>query len=112
MSGQPQGASAGDGYARAGFVCGLVSFSAALIAGLLASGVVPGGTSGEGMLLLIAATLVALVGLLASAAGLRSRSRRQMAIAGMILALIPMAFLALALLVIYLSWSRCAPSCI
>jgi hypothetical protein len=64
------------------------------------------------MLLLIAATLVALVGLFVSAAGLRSQSRRQMAIAGMILSLIPMMFLALALLVIYLSWSRCAPSCI
>ncbi|HLJ81905.1 MAG TPA: hypothetical protein VKT52_10495 [Ktedonobacterales bacterium] len=108
----PRAQPRGDGLVRAGFVCGLISLTAALLGGLFASGVVSDLTSGEGMLLLVGALPVALVGLLLSGAGYSSTSRRRLARAGIAFSLIVVSLFLLALLVVYLSWSACQPSCI
>jgi hypothetical protein len=69
-------------------------------------------SSGEELLLLIAAFPVALVGLMLSIAGRHSTSRRRLALAGTVLSFIAILPLFVALLVVYLSWSRCSPSCL
>lgn len=102
----------GAGLALAGFLCSLTSLIAAVLAGIFASGAVAGLTSGEGVLLLVAAFPVALVGLILSVLGRHSTSRRGLAIAGAVLSPIFLVFLFVAVLVIYLSWTSCSPSCL
>lgn len=104
--------SRGGGPARAGFLCGLTSLAIALVAGVFASGAVPGLTSGEGMLLLLASLPVALAGLLLSALGLRTPARRRQALTGITVSLLALLPFLLGVLVIYLSWSRCQPDCL
>jgi hypothetical protein len=100
------------GLAVAGFVCGLLSVMASLLAALLASGALPGGTSGEGLLVLIAAGAVAFVGLPLSFLGRHSTSRRRWALPGMVFSALTLILLALVLVMTYLSWSTCANSCV
>ena len=120
VSGQPILRSGSDGPSsaahrqpRAAFLCGLASLIAAFVAGLLAVPVIPGGTSGEAMLLLIFVALpLAAVSLGLAAFGSRSSGRRSLLIVGALLALVVLVTVGLVVLVVYLSWSRCAPSCI
>jgi hypothetical protein len=98
--------------AVAGFACGLGSLLAALLAGFLASGAVPAGTSGEGVLLLLAALPVALVGLVLSFQGRRSTSRWAWALVGVFLSGIVVGGFVLTMVLLYVSWSSCHSSCI
>lgn len=121
------------GVARAGFVCGLISASASLLAGLnflaqyllifnyrlhifadnhFPGGTQPGLTSGEVVLLILAAFPVALVGLSLSILGRRSTSRRRLARAGIILSLIALIPFCILVVVLYMLFSYCsAHSC-
>ena len=104
----------GAGPALAGFLCGLVSFSALVVGVLVIGGAVPGVTGdaiGAGVVLIVAAFPVALVGLILSIRGRHSLSRRWLAIAGMVLSVL---VLVLSLLVtvwlaaFWASWSNCS----
>lgn len=99
------------GVALAGFVCGVVSFIASMLAGLdyvvaiaairySPGAATPGLSSGEVVLLIVGSFPLALVGLVLSMMGRRSTSRRRLAIAGTVLsliALVPFAVLAVVL---------------
>jgi hypothetical protein len=102
----------GSGKAFAGFLCGLGSLSAALLAGLFISGALPGRSISEGLLLLIATIPLALIGFGLSVRGRHSRSRRRLALAGIILSCVPLTFFAIAALAVILGWTLCAPSCL
>ena len=119
----------GAGPALAGFLCALVSVVASLVALVLASdtsvsgyaplvrrlgsalqrlhyAVVPGATSGEGMLLFTAAFLVALVGFSLSLGGRRSPSRRPLAVSGLLLSALVVVCFCLILVVLSIGWSQ------
>lgn len=119
----------GAGQALAGFLCALVSVVASLVAEVLASdtsmsglvprewrlgpalqrlhyAVVPGATSGEGMLLFTAAFLVALVGFSLSFSGRRSPSRRRLAVSGLLLSALVVVCFCLILVLFYIGWSQ------
>lgn len=102
----------GDRLALAGFVCGLVSLGAGLLAGLLAIQAIPDGSSGEALLLLIAMVPVEVVGLALSILGRHAPSRRGLARAGMVLTATPLVLFVLVVILVILSWVRCAPHCI
>ena len=69
----------GEGQALAGFVCGLVSVGASLLAGLLAIKAIPGGSSGEALLLLLGMVPVEVAGFALSIWGCHAPSRRGLA---------------------------------
>jgi hypothetical protein len=71
----------GASQALAGFLCGLASFSAALLGSFCAYDLVRGYSSGEGVLLIVGSSPVALAGLRLSIGGRHSISRRWLAIA-------------------------------
>lgn len=132
----PQGPSAhaarsdrGAGPALAGFLCALVSVVASLVALVLAGepsmldtvpllrrlgpalqrlhdAVVPGASSGEGMLLFTAAFLVAVVGFSLSLSGRRSPSRRRFAVSGMLLSVLVIVCFCLILVVVSIGMSQ------
>lgn len=112
----------GAGAALVGFVCGLASCAASLLAAAIFAlwlfTTFTGRGQGSGpslsvlLLLLIAACPVALVGLILSIAGWRSVTRRRMARAGVIFSIIALLPFILAIAIVILSWSRCAPGCI
>jgi hypothetical protein len=102
----------GDGPALAGFVCGLASVGAALLAGLLAVAAIPGGSSGEALLLLLGMVPVAVAGLALSIRGRHAPTRRGLARAGIALSATPLGLFALVAVLVILSWVRCAPSCV
>jgi len=72
----------------------------------LHDGVVPGATSGEGMLLFTAAFLVALVGFKLCLGGRRSPTRRPLAVSGMLLSSLVVVCFCLILVVLYISFSQ------
>jgi hypothetical protein len=72
----------------------------------LHSAVVPGATSGEGMLLFTAAFLVAVVGFSLSLGGRRSPSRRALAVSGLFLSSLVVVCFFLILVVLYIGWSQ------
>ncbi|HEX5441941.1 MAG TPA: hypothetical protein VFW76_13715 [Ktedonobacterales bacterium] len=108
--------------ALAGFLCGLASCAASLFAAaifalsllttFMGRGQGPGPSLSVLLLLLIAACPVALVGLILSIAGWRSVSRHGRARAGAILSFIALLPFILAIVIVIVSWSRCAPGCI
>ena len=97
---------------RAAFWCGLASAGAALLAGLFYVGWPPGASSGEAMLLLIFGAFP--LGVLGLALALRRRAAGRSAIvaAGAALALVTLVVVLLVLALVWLSWSRCASSCV
>src|SRR5262249_29335770 len=99
---------------HAGLVVGAASFLTAVLAAILASGLLPSRSSGEGMLLFIFVSLpLALLALRFSLGSRRSTGqRRRIETLGITFALIALLAVALALLVVYIGWSLCAPSCI
>jgi hypothetical protein len=92
----------GAGLAIAGFLCGLGSIIALILAFIFGVGAVPGFSSSEGALLLVATFPVALVGIILSYLGRQSTSRRGLASAGMILSVTTMdlSFLGVVLLLL------------
>jgi hypothetical protein len=68
--------------------------------------VVPGATSGEGMLLFTAAFLVAVVGFSLSLSGRRSTSRRRFAVSGMLLSALVVVCFCLTVVLLYIDWSH------
>jgi hypothetical protein len=112
----------GAGAALAGFVCGLASCAASLLAAAIFAlsmvstfagrGQGPGPSLSVLLLLLIAACPVALVGLILAIAGWRSVTRRRMARAGVILSFIALLPFILAIVIVVIGWARCAPGCI
>jgi hypothetical protein len=72
----------------------------------LHSAVVPGATSGEGMLFFTAASLVAVVGFSRSLGGRRSPSRRPLAVSGMLLSSLVVVCFCLILVALYIGWSQ------
>jgi hypothetical protein len=97
---------------RAAFWCGVASAAAALLAGLFYLGWPPGASSGEAMLLLIfGAFPLGVVGL-ALALRRRAASRSALVAAGAALALLTLVVVLLVVALVWLSWSRCASSCI
>jgi|SRR6516225_4425664 hypothetical protein len=96
----------------AAFWCGLASAAAALLAGLFYLGWPPGATSGESMLLLIfGAFPLALAGL-TLALWRRASGRRALVAAGAALALLTLVVVLLVVALVWLSWTRCAGSCL
>ncbi len=110
--------------ALAGFLCGLGSFIASVLASLnfsaglfltffVSSGAEPGLSIGEVVLLLIVAFPVALVGLVLSVRGRHSTSRRRLARAGMIFSFLALVPFLVVLVVVSLTWTYCSiHSCI
>jgi len=107
--------------ARSGFVFGLISAVVTLFASLnflvplfFYSRVqnLPILSSGEVVLLLIAMTPVAMIGLALSLAGWRSTTRQRQAVAGVALSVFALVPFFLAVIVIIISWTACRPSCI
>ncbi len=119
----------GAGPALAGFLCALVSVVASLVALVLAGdvnlfsnaplvwrlgpalqrlhdAVVPGATSGEGMLLFTAASLVAVVGFSLSLGGRRSTSRRSLAVSGMLLSALVVVCFSVILVLLSIAWAQ------
>jgi hypothetical protein len=78
---------------KAAFWCGLASATAALLAGLFYLGWPPGATSGEAMLLLVFGAF-------------------PLGVVGLALALLTLVVVLLVVALVWLSWSRCASSCI
>ncbi|HKV83397.1 MAG TPA: hypothetical protein VJN88_02500 [Ktedonobacterales bacterium] len=98
---------------RAGFLCALASFIVALIAAFFATGIIPGRTSGEAMLLLIFVTSpLAFAGFLLSIRDSRRSGRRGLPTAGIYVALFVLLSAILVVALVYLSWTRCANSCV
>jgi hypothetical protein len=109
-------AAPGARLARAGFLCGLISFIVAFGAGLeyliataysrhTPGASTPGPTSGEIVLLILGAAPVALVGLVLSLAGHPFTARRGLARAGLVLslcALVPVAVLMVVFIQLYI----------
>jgi hypothetical protein len=102
----------GEGQALAGFVCGLVSVGASLLAGLLAIEAIPGGSSGEALLLLLGMVPVEVAGFALSIWGCHAPSRRGLARTGIVLSATPLVLFVLVVFLVILSWVRCAPSCV
>lgn len=109
------------GLARSGFVFGLISAAVTLFASLNflfslffydLSLKLPVLSSGEVVLLLIAMTPVAMIGMTLSVAGWRSTTRHRQAVAGAAFSAFALAPFVLAILVIIISWTACQPSCI
>jgi hypothetical protein len=98
----------GRGLALAGFWCGLGAFIASVLAGISATSGVPGMSSGEGLLLAIAALPLALAGVILSFLGRKSTSRRGLAIAGLVFSLLFIGLFCLGAAVIEVSWSLCS----
>lgn len=98
----------------AGFYCALASFLAALWTAMFYLGVIPGRTSGEAMLLLTFLALpLSFVGLGLSLRRWRTTTRRNPATAiGSAIALVVLVSILLVILAVYLSWTRCANSCV
>ena len=96
------------GLARAGFICGLISFLAGLLAALLTFGYIPGGSSGEAMLLLIFIVLpLSLVGLVLLFSGRRSASKRGLVSAGIAVAAVALLGTCFVLVAVAIAWSSC-----
>lgn len=102
----------GAGPALAGLICAVVSIVATVTGAAFAVGLVPGPTSGEGLLMMLGAFVLALVGLFLSLAGCHSTSRHTQAVVGLVLSCCGLAPFVLALVVTAIGWARCAPSCI
>ena len=107
----------GAGVALAGFLCGLVSFSALVVGVLVISGRVPGVTGdalGAGVVLVVAEFPVALVGLILSIRGRHSTSRRRLASAGWllsVLALVP-SLLYIVEIFVFIFTFKCSQPCL
>lgn len=102
----------GAGKALAGLICAVASILATLTGAAFAAGFVPDRTSGEGLLVMLGAFVLALVGLFLSLAGRHSTSRRRHAVTGIVLSCIGLAPFVLAITVTAIGWIRCAPHCI
>lgn len=109
------------GSARSGFIFGLISSVVTLFASLNflfalfffdVSQRLPVLSSGEVVLLLIAMTPVAMIGLFVSAAGWRSTTRHRQAVAGVALSVFALVPFFMAILVIVVSWTACQPHCL
>ncbi len=109
------------GVARAGFLCGLISAIVTVLAAFSflfslffypLSQELPVLSSGEVVLLLIAMTPVALIGLVLSASGWRSTTRHRQAVAGVALSAFALVPFVIAVLVIAISWTACQPHCL
>lgn len=117
--------------ALTGFLCGLVSFVASMLASFnyfanqllrnniqlvhdnILSTIRPSMSEGEVVLLLMAAFPVALVGLILGVQGRHATSRRWLALTGMIFSVITLIAFSYALVELYLAWSPCfTHSCI
>jgi hypothetical protein len=110
--------------ALAGFLCGLGSFIASMLASLnviaglfltffVSSGAEPGLSLSEVLLLLIAAFPVALVGLILSVRGRHSTTRHRLARAGIIFSCIALLPFVVAIVVVFQTLSYCSiHSCI
>lgn len=98
----------------AGFYCALAGFLAAVCSALFYLGIIPGRTSGEAMLLLTFFALpLSFVGLGLSLRRWRTAPRRNLATAiGSAFALVTLVSILLVILAVYLSWTRCANSCV
>lgn len=109
------------GLARSGFVFGLISAVITLFASLNflfslffydVSLRLPVLSSGEVVLLLIAMTPVAMIGMTLSVSGWRSITRHRQAVAGVAFSAFALVPFLLAVLVIIISWTACRPGCI
>lgn len=94
--------------ALAVFLCGLISLLAAILGSLFGLNTVLAFSSGEGVLLILGAVPVALVGLFLSFWGLHSRARRRLAMTGMALSFLALVPFGVLLVVFYEFMSYCS----
>ncbi len=101
------------GAGRAALICGLTCLVVALLALVLYLGLIPGGTSGESMLLLVFVALpLAIVSVSLGASRRGPGGRSAMARAGLALGIVVALVILLVLLAVYIGWRSCAGSCI